>query len=265
MDHACFPGPSTGGSTRLVRVEAKFREVRLPASALAEIVAVGLLVDAPLAARLELEVLDRVGDVGRGARSMPGLGERRDRAAGRPGRRTAGPPGPPGRPAARRRTSPAHPAGPSPNTVWVARLPERAAAAAPRPRRAAPPACRPRACSRRWPAGAQPRCGRGVGFGRRLAHHRRRIRRRGRRRSSGGMSDASGRFRQYRRGISLRIAATFSRAGLKMRGVVAAPAVLQRIVGAAHRRDRPPGHEGQRLAIPMGARRPASGSTSASR
>ena len=68
------------------------------------------LVDAALAAQLELEVLDRVGDVGvvaRSSRARPGRG----RAAGRPGRRRAARAGLPGRPAARRRTSAARASG----------------------------------------------------------------------------------------------------------------------------------------------------------
>ena len=66
---------------------------------------VGRLVDAPLAAQLEPEVLDGVGDVER-ARVDAGLVDRLAQQAGRPGRRTAGPAGPRCRRAARRPSPP---------------------------------------------------------------------------------------------------------------------------------------------------------------
>ena len=85
---------------------------------------VRLLVDPPLALALPLEVLDDVRDVG--VRAVDARPPRAPcRRASRRGRRTAFPPCPPGRRAAPRRTSPG--AGrPSPKTVCVPRLPERA-------------------------------------------------------------------------------------------------------------------------------------------
>ena len=78
-----------------------------------------LLVDAALAALLELEVLDRIREVDLAA-VEPGLRQRPVEGAGRPARRRAGPADPPGRPAARRRRRSSASAGPSPTTAWVA-------------------------------------------------------------------------------------------------------------------------------------------------
>ena len=80
---------------------------------------VGLLVDAALAARLELEMLHRVGDVG-AARSMPAPRQRVGRAAGRPGRRRARPQGPPASPGCSPTNISRASAGPSPGTTCVA-------------------------------------------------------------------------------------------------------------------------------------------------
>ena len=74
-----------------------------PPAAGLDLAGVGLVVDAPLAALHEFEMLDRIGDVDRRrGRSRPSPAPRRTTA--RRGRRTGGRRDPPGRPAARRRT-----------------------------------------------------------------------------------------------------------------------------------------------------------------
>ena len=101
-----------------LRLEQAKLVVEPPAAGL-DLGIVRLLVDAALAARLELEVLHGIGDIdARRGRCRPRPA--RGRTTARPVRRTACPPGPPDRPAARRRTRPTHRAGPSPNTVCVA-------------------------------------------------------------------------------------------------------------------------------------------------
>ena len=199
------------------------------------------LVDAALAAQLELEVLDRVGDVEL-RRAASRARRARGRTAGRPGRRRAGRAGLPGRRAARRRTSARAPTGPSPNTDCVA--------------------CSPIGHSRQRSVASlelRQRFGRVVGSGRRACMHER-LRRDAARTMparcaaparwrgasiirplrawrlappAARSAAASGRLCQYLRGISFCIIASFSRAGLKMCAVVGEP---QRLAGIGRRR-----------------------------
>ena len=101
-----------------IRLHQRQFVVQPPAAGL-DLAGIRLGMDAALAARLELEVLHRIGDVGlRAGRCRPRRGRRRTPC--RRGRRRACRRCPPGRRAVRRRTRRLAFSGPSPNTVWVA-------------------------------------------------------------------------------------------------------------------------------------------------
>ena len=204
------------GAERDRQVRPQHRELLLePAVAGVDLADARLLVDAPLAARLEFEVLDRIGDIGALAVDA-GIGQRPvEHRAGRPDE------------------------GLAREILLVARLladedevggrqalaehrlgreaVERAARAGPRPRArsassavgAGGRAARSRAASARAMIGGAFRdavCGVWT-MAASLAPAER---------ISGAMSGASGRFFQYLTGISRFIASTFNRAGLKM-------------------------------------------------
>ena len=179
------------------------------------------LVQAMLAALLEAEMLHRVGQIERLARSMPSSSSAR-RAAGRPARRTAGRSGLPRRRAVRRRSSMRASRGPSPNTVCVAGSPQRAA----RGSRCAACAQRVEAVART--ASRAPARARECAAAAPAARARPSRARAGRRRGSGPAAAAlpAGCF-QYFCGISCRIIRGLRRAGLKMLRVVGAPQRLR--------------------------------------
>ena len=198
------------------------------------------LVDAALAAQLELEMLDRIGDVEPLARPAEFGHGAVEQLAGR-ARRRAGRAGLPGRPAARRPPSaPRRPALRRTPTAWRAR---RSGIRG----------------SGRWPAcsAACAAAAAASGVGCRAFGHRRSPRDRGvqrhdaarrpwwvRPRSSGRCAPwprsaearsaaASGRLRQYLRGISLRIIAELEPRGIEDAAVVGEP---QRLAGVGRRR-----------------------------
>ena len=163
-DDLAEQGARRGRAERDDERRADQRQLLLePPAAGGDLAAVGLVVDAALAAADELEMLDRVGDVGRApGRRRPRRA--RGRTAGRPGRRT-------GRPARSSWSPGCSPtnmmrasSGPSPNTVWVAAFVEVAAGAVPSPRRAPTPSSsrhcrrpsRPKRRPSRSPAPARP-------------------------------------------------------------------------------------------------------------
>jgi hypothetical protein len=115
--------PRRGGAQRHQRLRLHQRDLVLEPVQAGRLLALrGALVDAALAAQLELEVLDGVGDEHRLARDAQPPAAR-DRAACRPGRRRDGPAGLPGRRAARPPASAPHASRPSPVTDCVANSP----------------------------------------------------------------------------------------------------------------------------------------------
>ena len=166
------------------------------------------LVQPELAARLEFEVLHGIGDVGLGAVDPRRL-QRLIEHAPRPGRRTARRPDPPCRRAARRRTSAARPRGRR-RTRSASRWRRADSAGRLSPPRRLALSGSTSALTTGSRFGGKRRSGRTAGAASQPST------RGAAAASSGAIWRVSGRFAQYLRGISLRMALGMSRPGLKM-------------------------------------------------